>query len=197
MEHKPDVLSDLIVRIQSGDELALQSLYETTVNRVFALAVKIVGRSELAEEVVSDVFLQVWRRCDDYDAQRAVPMAWLLMICRSRALDRLRKEKSATRNQYQQDEYEQFEDTNRVSMVESIAQSELSARVNEALAVLNQKQRVMITLAFYRGMSHQEICAYTGDPLGTVKSNLNRAQAILKRTLSREGRVKGEMYGEG
>lgn len=196
MEYQPDDLSELLVRIQSGDEAALQSLYETTVHRVFALAIKIVRRSGLAEEVVSDVFLQVWRRAGDYDAQRAVPMAWLLMICRSRALDRLRKEKSATRNQYQRDEHAQVEDTEAVSVVEAISHGELSERVSAALAVLNEKQRIMITLAFYQGMSHQEICTYTGEPLGTVKSNLNRAQAILKRTLAREDVVKGEMYGE-
>lgn len=196
MEQENDPLLVLLERIKVGEEDALEALYNTTVNRVFGLAIKIVGRPELAEEVVSDVFLQVWRKAHSFDAERAVPLAWLLMICRSRSLDRLRREKVSTRNQYQEDEQRQVEDTGTATPHHNLSQNEFCGHVREALEILNQKQRQVISLAFYQGMSHQEISEYTGDPLGTVKSNIRRGQEILKKALSRHDLGRGDIYGE-
>jgi RNA polymerase sigma-70 factor (ECF subfamily) len=195
VEHAPDPLLSLLERIKKGEDAALETLYNATVNRVYGLAVKIVSNPELAEEVVGDVFLQVWRKARDFDAQKAVPMAWLLMICRSRALDKLRREKRITKNQYPQQEQSEVEDTNAALPFDDLLHSELSDNIRKALVLLNEQQRNAIILAFYKGMSHQEISDYTGDPLGTVKSNLRRAQVILKQSLSREAICQGVVYG--
>lgn len=195
MEHIPDPLLVMLERIQKGEEAALEALYDATASRVYGLAVKIVSNPELAEEVVGDVFLQVWRKARDFDAERAIPLAWLLMICRSRALDKLRREKRITKNQCRQDENAEPEATNVKSPLETLSSNEMSDNVHEALLQLNDRQRQFIMLAFYKDMSHQEISDYTGDPLGTVKSGIRRAQILLKQIMSREDCKKGEAYG--
>lgn len=191
-----DSLLSLLQRISLGEEAAMERLYNTTVNRIYGLAVKIVGQPELAEEVVGDVFLQVWDKANHFDAERASPLAWLLMICRSRALDKLRREKSATKNQYAESSQSEPEDTTTITPLEDLTGIESSSHIDTALKVLNDKQRQMIALAFYKGLSHQEISHYTGEPLGTVKSNIRRAQEILRKALRYEQPNKGGVYGE-
>ncbi len=195
MEPIPDPLLVMLERIKKGEESALEALYDAAASRVYGLAVKIVNNPELAEEVVGDVFLQVWRKARDFDAERAVPLAWLLMICRSRALDKLRREKRITKNQCRHDENAESEVMNVKSPLETLSSNEMSGYVHEALLQLNDQQRQLIMLAFYKGMSHQEISDYTGDPLGTVKSGIRRAQILLKQIMSREDCKKGEAYG--
>ncbi len=85
----------LLVAVARGKESALAALYDITLSRVFGVALRIAGKSEAAEEVVADVFMQVWRNAKDYDAVRARPMTWLLMMTRSRALDHLRRRDEA------------------------------------------------------------------------------------------------------
>ncbi len=191
-----DSLFALLQRIKTGEEAAMELLYNLTVNRLYGLALKIVSQPELAEEVVGDVFLQIWNKAGDFDSQRGEPLGWLLMICRSRALDRLRKEKSVTKNQYKDNGQSNIEDSSMITPFEDFEEIERSSYIYDALKVLNDKQRQMIALAFYKGMSHQEISTYTGDPLGTVKSNIRRAQDILRKALSHEDKIKGVVYGE-
>jgi RNA polymerase sigma-70 factor (ECF subfamily) len=191
-----DPLLALLQRISSGEEVAMELLYNATVNRIYGLAIKIVGQPELAEEVVGDVFLQVWDKAASFNKERATPLAWLLMICRSRALDKLRREKSATKNQYADSEQDKVEDVMTITPLEDLEGIESSHRVYAALKILNDKQRQMISLAFYKGFSHQEISEYTGAPLGTVKSNIRRAQDILRKALCHEQLTKGGVYGE-
>jgi len=196
MEQDVDPLAVLIKKIEAGDENAMAQLYDTTVNRIYGLAIKIVIKPELAEEVVGDVYLQVWNKAKSFDSSRAIALAWMLMICRSRALDKLRSEKKVSKNKFVEIDDKQVEDTNATSPVEDLEGIELSSRVYEALKLLNAKQRLAISLAFYKDMSHQDISEYTGDPLGTVKSNIRRAQLILKKTLSRDDIERGGVYGE-
>ena len=176
-------LITLLEKMSVGDQAAMESFYDATVNRVYGMAMKVVLRSELAEEVVSDVYLQVWRQASRYNSHRATPVGWLLMICRSRALDKLRREKSATKNQYQEDDQHETEDENMESPLETMMKGDLSKQVTAALQILTRSQRQTIALAFFKGMSHKEIANYTDQPLGTVKSNIRRAQAILRNAL--------------
>jgi len=186
----------LIEKIAVGDETAVSEFYDATVNRVFGLAMKIVLRPELAEEVVGDVYLQIWRQARNYNSAKASPIGWLLMICRSRALDILRREKSATKNQFQDDDEKyDLEDESVAMPLDSILGSEISTRVSDALKLLNKKQREAISLAFYRDMSHKEISTHTGQPLGTVKSNIRRAQDILRNVLEKDELGTGGLYG--
>lgn len=180
-------LVELLQHIAQSDELALETFYKQTVHRVYGLALKIVTRPELAEEVVSDVYLQVWQQAKNFHTTRGQAMSWLLMICRSRALDKLRREKTAAIKYYQQQKTHQQEEE--LIVVEAplteIMSDEHADTLHTALKLLSHKQRQTLALAFYRGMSHQEISAYTGEPLGTIKSNIRRSQAVLRNALKR------------
>ena len=189
-------LVTLIEKMQLADEKAMSGFYNATVNRVYGMAMKIVLRAELAEEVVGDVYLQVWRQANNYRSDRATPIGWLLMICRSRALDLLRREKSATKNQYHEDETSDIEDQDVESPLSGIMGSETSKKVSDALKLLNKKQREALSLAFYRDMSHSEISEHTGQPLGTVKSNIRRAQDILRNILDKDELATGGFHGK-
>jgi RNA polymerase sigma-70 factor (ECF subfamily) len=181
----------------TGDEVAMTDFYDATVNRAYGIIIKIVLRPELAEEVVGDVYFQVWQQAGRYNREKSTPIGWLLMMSRSRALDKLRREKAATRNQYQKkDQIEiEIEDENVEIPLEGILGTELSKQMSEALNILNKNQRQTVTLAFYKGMTHQEISDYMGMPLGSVKSNINRAQSILRNSLSSDVFRVGEFYG--
>ncbi len=194
MEREKDPLVDLLIRIQDGDETALAELYDAVVNRVYGLAIKIVLKPELAEEVVGDVFMQVWKKAKDFDASRAVPLAWMLMICRSRALDTLRRERPQINNNSCEFDANRSEDESTETSFTKVHGIDVESRVYEALQLLTDKQRQAIFLAFYKDMTQSEISEYTGDPIGTVKSNIRRAQLILKETLSREDLRNGGIY---
>ncbi len=181
------LLEELLQRIKRSEESALASLYDATVNRIYALALRITTRPELAEEVVNDVYIQVWRQAKNYDKNKAVAIAWLMMLCRSRALDKLRQEKSAhtkTVNIASQDEHKEACSKKPSDMIYN---EEISERVSMAMKCLSEVQRQTVALAFFRDMSQSEIADYTGLPLGTVKTNIRRAQAILRNALSAEG----------
>lgn len=188
-------LIHLLKRIAHDDENALEELYNCTVNRIYGMARKFVVNSDLAEEVVSDVFMQVWEQADRYTEAKAAPMGWLLMICRSRALDKLRREKRFTDNVCSTDEESPVEDSAAGEPIVDMMSHELSKEVTEALDLLSFQQRQTLCLAFYKGMSHKEIASYTGDPLGTVKTNLRRAQDILRGSLQEVYKGTGGLYG--
>ncbi|HID80836.1 MAG TPA: sigma-70 family RNA polymerase sigma factor [Chromatiales bacterium] len=187
----------LLEKIRASDEAALGAFYDATVNRVYGLALRVTTRPELAEEIVSDVYLQVWRKVRSYDSGRASPLGWLMMMCRSRAIDTLRREATATSGQVQQDENRtEIKDDKAVTPLQDLTSRELSGQMLVALQQLNESQRQMIALAFYRGMSHQEVANYTNQPLGTVKSTLRRAQETLRSALTGTALESEVRYGE-
>lgn len=188
-------LIKLLTRISHADEKALGELYDSTVNRIYGMARKFVLKPEFAEEVVSDVFMQVWEQADQYSEAKAQPMAWLLMICRSRALDKLRREKRFTDKTYSADDQNEAEDASTAEPVDDMMKIELSHEMLAALDLLSFQQRQTLCLAFYKGMSHQEIASYTGEPLGTVKSNLRRSQEVLRGALLETYQGSGGIYG--
>lgn len=177
-------LYPLLANVQQGDAEALSSFYDATVGRVYAIAMKVTANPALAEEIVSDVYLQVWRTASQYSAERATPLAWLLMMTHSRAIDALRKESATTKQQVEWHEDLEMEDTQTLNPLEMALAVETGSALQAAVASLDVQQRQFIALAFYRGLSHQDIAAHTGEPLGTVKTVLRRAQAILRAALS-------------
>lgn len=184
-------LLTLLHRITMRDEAALAALYEATVARVYGLALRITQRRELAEEVVSDVYLQVWRDCLQFDARRGSMLAWLMIQCRTRAIDALRRTKGAVN--------EDPLDTDPVAddvgcPQDLVIASEQQAAVRQALQSLGDRQRQLIALAFYRGMSHSELAEFTGLPLGTVKTLIRRGLATLREQLTDAGIALEDAY---
>jgi RNA polymerase sigma-70 factor (ECF subfamily) len=186
---RDDGLKQLIVRVRQGDQTALGSLYDQTSRLVYGLALRVLGDPEDAEEVTMDVYMQVWKRASDYDESRGSPIAWLLTLGRSRAIDRLR---SSARARRQDDAFTVVEDT--TTPHQDIEISERRRFVHQARATLSPEQREAIEIAYFSGLSHFEIADKLGQPVGTIKTRIRSGMIRLKRLLqplleSQDGKV--------
>jgi RNA polymerase sigma-70 factor (ECF subfamily) len=159
-------------RMASGDGAALAELYDRHGRAMFSLAFRIVRDQGDAEEVVQDVFAQAWRQAARYDTRRGVVVAWLLMMTRSRAIDRLRLRRG--RPSLQEDHPDVLRDLSDASAPIDLAllTTEQVARVRQALDELPDPQRTAIELAFYEGLTHAEVAERLDQPLGTVKTRI-------------------------
>jgi RNA polymerase sigma-70 factor (ECF subfamily) len=180
----PQRLEDLVHDMAGGDTAALSRVYEQTVGQIFAIARAMLRCKEDAEEVVCDVYTHAWQRAATYDCSRGTVMAWLAVMARNRAVDRLRQRRDAV----------SLDDDRHGALAASLAgeamgpeqvltQFQSGSAVHRALHSLSAKRRVLLGLAFFQGLSHQEIADATGMPLGTVKSHLRRALAALQGEL--------------
>lgn len=176
-------LAGWIARIAMRDEAALGLLYDAVLGRVYGLVRRIVRRPEVAEEVTEDVFFQVWRQADRFDSRRGRPLGWILTIARSRALDRLRGSE-ANKLFMPADVEERAELHTEPTPSDLLEACEASGHVHAALATLDPLPRQILALAFFRGLTHEEIAAHLAMPLGTVKSHVRRALASLQRKLA-------------
>ncbi|HXG67855.1 MAG TPA: sigma-70 family RNA polymerase sigma factor [Blastocatellia bacterium] len=171
----------LIQKIADGDQSALSALYDATSRLVFGLILRIVGDRSTAEEVLLDVYTQVWRQAAQYDTKRGAPLSWLMTIARSRAIDRFR----SGRQDQLKDPLETAGEVRANSMnpEEATASSERQELVREALNSLSPEQREVIELAYYSGLSHSEIALKLNQPLGTVKTRTRLAMIKLREML--------------
>jgi len=181
---EPDAsaLAVLLRRVCAEDEDAFAELYDATVGRVYGLALRILREPQSAEEVTEDVFFQVWREARRYDPARGRPLAWILTIARSRALDHLRRRDPA-QSHPEPDTLLEAEPAAAGGPQDLLAASRDSARLHAALAALDPVPRQMIALAFFRGYTHEEIALHVDLPVGTVKSHIRRALAGLRTSL--------------
>lgn len=178
---QPD-LNLLIMRVAAGDQLAMTSLYDTSNRVLFGLLLRILKEHALAEEVLLDVYMQVWRQAASYDELRGSPMAWMLTIARSRAIDRLR---SGRQELLLRDSFEGFEENakSEIDVEETAAIAEVQLRVRDALETLPAEQREVIEMAYYGGLSHSEIALQLEQPLGTVKTRIRLGITKLRDIL--------------
>ncbi|MDB5813537.1 MAG: polymerase, sigma-24 subunit, subfamily [Rhodocyclales bacterium] len=175
-------LQGWIERITRQDAAALNALYEACVGRVYGLALRITRNAELAEEVAEDTFWQVWRQAPRFDATRGTALAWILTMTRSRALDALRARDPAivTEDACALLDAKGESDDSPEDLLDAV-QSE--HRLHSALERLDTQPRQLIALAFFRGLTHDEIASHTGIPLGTVKSHIRRGLNTLRSLL--------------
>ncbi len=173
----------LISRIAGGDQGALATLYDTTNRLVYGLILRVLGDTSTAEEVLLDVYTQVWRQAASYDTQRGTPLAWLTTIARSRAIDRLR---SGWQDQQRKESLDALGDTpaGAASPEEMTVAAERQRFVRAALESLSPEQREVIELAYYSGLSHSEIAARLNQPLGTVKTRTRLGMIKLREALA-------------
>ena len=168
----------LFDRMAAGDESALAALYDRWSPKVYGIALWILRDADDAEDVVDETFWQAWRSAAGFDARRAAVPAWLAMIARCRALDRLRRRR-------------RHEDLGTVASpadpsgtgVEEAERAERAERVAAAILVLPPDQRRAIELAFFDGHSHAEIADRLALPLGTVKTRIRLAMQKLREQL--------------
>ncbi len=185
VEEAAGALDRLLGAIAEGDEGAFAAFYDQTVGRVYGLALRITQAHTLAEEIVCDVYLQLWRQANRYDRSRGNVMAWLMTLSRSRALDLLRRERSASRPQ--SPVQDQDPPDGAPHTLDLLVEVDRSAALHEALRALDEEQRQLLALAYFRGYSHSELAGLTGLPLGTVKTKLRRALAVLRERLAQVG----------
>ncbi|HXC68059.1 MAG TPA: sigma-70 family RNA polymerase sigma factor [Nitrospiraceae bacterium] len=175
----------LLARVAKGDHQAFSELYDQSSTLLFTLAVRILGNHEEAAELLQDVYFEVWRKVSRYDVGRGTPIAWLITLTKSRALDRLRARTArghhATESVEAKAAAQLTED--RPSPFETKADQELRTAVLTAVEGLPQAQQQAIELAYYEGLSHTEIASRLNQPLGTVKTRIKLGMSKLREVL--------------
>jgi RNA polymerase sigma-70 factor (ECF subfamily) len=170
----------------AGKQDALASLYDESSRLVYSIAFRILANAADAEEVTSEVYTQIWRQARDYSPERGTPSTWLVMLARSRALDRVRSRE--TRRQ-------------RETPLEAVAAarapedppeqvaflSQQRTIVRTAMAALAPEQREAIELSFFTGLTHTELAEKLGQPLGTVKTRIRLGMLKLRQSLGAAG----------
>lgn len=168
----------LIGRLVLRDESALAALYDRYACMISSVLRRILRDNQAAEELLQDIFFQLWNNASRFDSSRGSLPAWLVVIARNRAISRLRRHNPAAG-----DALLDGMASSPLNLESSAAQQQLLERVQASLENLPKEQRTAVELAYFEGLTHSEIAARTGDPLGTVKTRLRSALETLRRTL--------------
>ena len=175
---------ELLKRVAQGDRRSFEQLYDRFAGVLFSTAYRVLNNQEAAEDVLQDVFVQIWDKAPLYDPARGKPMTWAVTLTRNKAIDRLR---SAQRRHRLSDEIEresksgeQFDDRDSFAAVASVEQGAL---VRAAIEKLSADQRQAIELAFFSYLTQVEIAERLGEPLGTIKARIRRGLMKLRELL--------------
>jgi RNA polymerase sigma-70 factor, ECF subfamily len=172
----------LVLKIAQGDQAALSTLYNRYAQILYSFSMKSLGLKEESEEVIIDVFSQVWRIAKRYDPKKARVDTWLFMLTRSRILDRLRKRQRSLPSPEVYNQLVQIQSAQ--SSVDPIEGVLIAERRERVIAVLPPEQRLVIELAYYQGLTQSEIVKKTGLSLGTVKTRVRLGLNKLRAALS-------------
>ncbi|MDW8060534.1 MAG: sigma-70 family RNA polymerase sigma factor [Thermomicrobium sp.] len=175
----------LVERLVSGDLQALEALYDRYARPVYSLAVRMLGDPAEAEELLQETFVRLWQQAFRYEARRGSFGSWLMSIAHNLAVD-------ALRHRSRRPQRADFVDAatlplpsvdERAIALEAAEASELRERVRRAVAQLPEPQRQAIELAFFAGLTHSEIAAVLGEPIGTIKTRIRLAMQKLQLLL--------------
>lgn len=176
----------LLSRVVKGDQQAFNQLYDQSSPLLYSLALRILGTREEAAELLQEVYLEVWRKVVRYDVGRGTPIAWLITLTRSRAIDHLRARGSRAHPQPSAPvdgaPAAQITDQ-KPGPSEAPADQEFRSLVSGALTGLPLAQQQAIELAYYEGLSHTEIAARLNQPMGTVKTRIKLGMSKLRESL--------------
>jgi RNA polymerase sigma-70 factor, ECF subfamily len=168
----------LLARIGQKDEEALSALYDRYSGLVYSEAKRILRDAGAAEEILQDLFYQVWRTSERFDPARGSLAGWLLVAARNRAISKLRRKTGIS------EELNENAVSLKVDAESFAAQNLLLDKVKTLMGSLPEGQREALECAYFEGMSHSEIAQKTGQPLGTVKTRIRSAMEALKKVLS-------------
>jgi RNA polymerase sigma-70 factor (ECF subfamily) len=166
----------LIARIRAGDEDAMAQVYDRYSQIVYSVALRVLGDTGAAEDVMQEIFMQLWRNPQSFDGNRGSLGAWLAVIARHRAIDHLRKRKPET----------DFEDV--IVSVDANLENETDkniflAKVRSLLGSMPADQRKALELAFFEGLTHSEVAEKMGEPLGTIKTRIRTGLMAMRKAL--------------
>jgi RNA polymerase sigma-70 factor, ECF subfamily len=179
-EPAPDAV-ELVGEVARGNREAFGRFYDRYASLVFSFALRVLHSRSEAEDLLQEVFFQAWRQAATYDPARGHPEAWLLMITRARAIDKLRSMRRRSERTLSMDE---TESSSEVGVTASGAtRSEAKLTVTGALAGLPDAQRRVLEMAYFGGLTQSEIAAQLGEPLGTVKTRIRTGLERLRGLL--------------
>jgi RNA polymerase sigma-70 factor (ECF subfamily) len=191
---RSEALADALSRVALGDRQAFAALYRDTSAHLFGVILRINTDRAQAEDLLQEVFVNVWRAAQGFDPLRSQPLTWLTSIARNRAIDSLRRRKSepsmVSANLPAGDGEDDFDQTaemadDRPDPLQQLEQAAQAREVTHCLQQLSAEQQQCVALAFYQGLSHAEVAEHLVQPLGTVKSWVRRALMALKDCLGR------------
>ena len=165
----------LVSAIHAGDASAMASVYDRYSSVVYSVALRVLGDTGAAEDIQQEVFMQLWRNPSAFDASRGNLGAWLAVITRNRAIDALRKRRPET-------DPEDVVLSVVLDMAGEVDRSRVAEKVRGALSTMPAAQRAALEMAYYQGMTHTEIAAKTGEPLGTIKTRIRAGLMALRKT---------------
>jgi len=179
------VLAALLQRVMDQDEAALAALYQQLAGPVYALLLRITRQVPLAEELLEDVFWQVWRQAPRFDPARGTVRAWVLVMARSRALDALRSQRHNPLVAMDTVPDDGVGDGSAAASdpQDLLLAAQTQGALQAALQRLDPLLRQLVSLCYFRGLTQQEVADHTGLPLGTVKTHLRRSLALLRSAL--------------
>jgi RNA polymerase sigma-70 factor, ECF subfamily len=167
----------LVARVRAGDQQALAELYDRYSSVVYGVALRILQDTGAAEDILQDIFLQLWRRPDAFDSSRGSLTAWLAVIARHRSIDRLRKRRPETdiEDCVIAGGSDPRDETERALVIE---------KVRIVMTEMGADQRTAMEMAFFQGLTHTEIAEKTGEPLGTIKTRIRSGLQLLRARLA-------------
>ena len=181
MTADPTIAIRLIRQVANQDREAFGQLYDRFSTLVFTLAMRMLKARSDAEDLLQEVFVQVWRQAQSYSAERGSPEAWIVNIARSRAIDKIRSIRRRERSLVLTDDPSRAESSDNVES--SAAESETRLAMNSALANLPEAQRKVLELAYFGGLTQTEIAERLAEPLGTVKTRMRSGIQRLREML--------------
>lgn len=167
----------LLARIRAGDESAMAELYDRYSGIVYGVALRVLGSTASAEDLLQEVFLQLWRNPQAFDPERGKLAPWLAVIARNRSIDMLRRRPM-------EEDIDELPISTVVNLEDEAGERLAIDKVRGVLAQLPQEQRKTLEMAFFEGMTHTEISAKLGEPLGTVKTRIRSGLLALRKAFA-------------
>jgi RNA polymerase sigma-70 factor (ECF subfamily) len=178
---------ELLKRVGQGDRGSFEALYDRFSRVLFSTAYRVLNNQEAAEDVLQDVFIQIWEKAPLYDPARGKPMTWAITLTRNKAIDRLRS--TQRRSRLADDILRESETSAQMddrSSFDAAASEDTGKLVREAIQKLPKEQREAIELAFFQSLTQVEIAERLSEPLGTIKARIRRGMVRLREMLDRQ-----------
>lgn len=171
----------LLKKVVQKDQQALTALYNATINLLYGVALRITQNHEMTEEVINETYMQVWKQANRYNSSKSTVNSWLVMICRSRAIDMIRRNRKSFNMQELEDS---IADQDALPLPDLMIAVEQKSNLYCELNNLSHSQQQLLSLSFFRGFTQNEMAKILDMPLGTVKTQIRRAILQLKKRLA-------------